>query len=142
MRTRTRKRQDEYASSVIDEQEVIARLDRATGKILWQQTVVRGPLEKLNPENSHASGTPVTDGKRVYVNFRVGDEIVMAAHDFTDGRQLWLVRPGGFYSQWGFSHTPVLFEDKVMVVCQSKGENFAAAVSRARNDSFNPPLTM
>ena len=35
--------------------------DRATGKILWQQTVVRGPLEKINPENSHASGTPDWD---------------------------------------------------------------------------------
>ena len=31
---------------------------RADGKILWRQTVVRGPLEKLNPENSYASGTP------------------------------------------------------------------------------------
>lgn len=31
---------------------------RADGKILWRQTVVRGPLEKLNPENGYASGTP------------------------------------------------------------------------------------
>ncbi len=41
-------------------------LDRATGKILWQQTVVQGPLEKMHKENSYASGTPATDGERVY----------------------------------------------------------------------------
>jgi hypothetical protein len=55
--------------------------DRATGKILWQQTVVYGPLEKINRENSYASGTPATDDQRVYVNFCVGDKIVVAAHD-------------------------------------------------------------
>ena len=58
---------------------VLICFDRATGNTVWQQTVVHGPLERLHPENSYASGTPVTDGKRVYVNFRVGDEIVAAA---------------------------------------------------------------
>jgi len=33
-------------------------------------------------------------GQRVCVNFRVGDEVVVAAHDATDGKQHWLVRPG------------------------------------------------
>jgi outer membrane protein assembly factor BamB len=104
--------------------------DRATGKHLWQQTVVRGPLEKINPENSHASGTPATDGKRVYVNFRVGDEIVVAAHDAADGKQLWLVRPGTHTGEWGFSNEPVLFKDKVIVDADSKGKSFLIALSR------------
>jgi hypothetical protein len=73
---------------------VLLGLDRATGKLLWRQAVVKGPLEKLHKENSYASGTPATDGERVYVAFRVGDEIVVAAHDFATGKQLWLVRPG------------------------------------------------
>lgn len=37
---------------------ILLCLDRGTGKMLWQQTVVNGPLEKINPENSYASGTP------------------------------------------------------------------------------------
>jgi outer membrane protein assembly factor BamB len=40
------------------------------------------------------------------------------------------VRPGEFYSQHGFSHTPTLFEDKVIIDCDSKGENFIAALAR------------
>ena len=109
---------------------VLLCFDRATGKILWQQTVVQGPLEKINRENSYASGTPATDGKRVYVNFRVGDDIVVAAHDLADGKQLWLVRPGTHVGEWGFSNEPVLFKDKVIVDGDSKGDSFLIALSR------------
>ncbi len=110
---------------------ILLCVDRATGKLLWQQTVVQGPLEKLHKENSHASGTPATDGERVYVTFRVGDEIVVAAHDFATGKQLWLVRPGTHDGGWGFSNEPVLFQDKVIVDGDSKGDSFLVALSRA-----------
>jgi outer membrane protein assembly factor BamB len=105
-------------------------LDRNTGSILWQRTVVQGPLEKINKENSHASGTPATDGERVYVTFRVGDDIVVAAHDFAGGKQLWLVRPGTHTGEWGFSNSPVLFKDKVIVDGDSKGDSFLIALGR------------
>jgi outer membrane protein assembly factor BamB len=41
-----------------------------------------------------------------------------------------MVRPGQFFSQWGFSHNPLLYEDKVIVDCDSKGENFIVALNR------------
>ncbi|MHC4535972.1 MAG: PQQ-binding-like beta-propeller repeat protein [Planctomycetota bacterium] len=109
---------------------VLLSLDRNTGRILWQRTVVRGPLEKLHKENSYASGTPATDGKRVYVTFRVGDEIVVAAHDFSSGRQLWLVQPGTHSGGWGFSNEPVLFKDKVIVDGDGKDKSFLIALDR------------
>lgn len=114
-----------------DSQErLLVGLDSNSGKILWQQTVLKAPLEAKNKENSYASATPATDGEKVYTTFLDGKEVVVAAYDFA-GTQRWLARPGGFYSQWGFSHTPVLFEDKVIVVCDSKGENFIVALSQA-----------
>jgi outer membrane protein assembly factor BamB len=109
---------------------VLLCLDRASGKIVWQQTVVQGPLEPLNKENSHASGTPATDGDRVYVAFRVGDDIVVAAHDLASGKQLWLVRPGTHTGEWGFSNEPVLFEDRVILDGDSKGDSFLVALRR------------
>lgn len=130
---------------------VLLCFDRVTGATLWQQTVLRAPLEPKNGENSYASATPVTDGERVYVTFLDREEVVVAAYDFA-GKQLWLVRPGKFKSQWGFSHTPLLFEDKVIVGCYSKGENFVVALSRADGrtvwktsgenptQSYSPPL--
>ena len=130
---------------------VLLAFDRRTGASLWQQTVVRAPLEAKNNENSFASATPVTDGERIYVTFLDRDEVVAAAYSFS-GKELWLVRPGRFKSQWGFSHTPRLFEDKVIVVCYSKGENFVVALNRADGrtvwktlcenptQSYSPPL--
>ncbi len=110
---------------------VLLCMDRVSGKILWQETVVKGPLQKIHKENSYASGTPVTDGKRVFVNFRVDKEIVVAAHDLVTGKQLWLVRPGTHIGEWGFSNSPVLFKDKVIIDGDSKGESFLIALSRA-----------
>jgi outer membrane protein assembly factor BamB len=109
---------------------VLLCLDSNTGEIIWRQTVVQGPLEKLHKENSYASGTPATDGQRVYVTFRVGDEIVAAAHDFASGRQLWLVRPGTHKGEWGFSNEPVLYKDKVIINGDSKGDSFLIALGR------------
>ncbi|HWI56546.1 MAG TPA: PQQ-binding-like beta-propeller repeat protein, partial [Bacillota bacterium] len=110
-------------------------LERKTGNILWQQTVLHAPLEAKNAENSYASSTPTTDGEKVYVTFLDGKDVVVAAYDFA-GKQLWLVRPGQFYSQWGFSHNPMLFQDKVIVAADSKGENFIAALSRTDGHTF------
>jgi outer membrane protein assembly factor BamB len=133
------------------QERILLSLDRKSGAELWRQAVIRSPLEAKNNENSYASATPATDGQRVYVTFLDGAEVVIAAYDFS-GKQLWSVRAGGFQSQWGFSHTPVLFEDKVIVVCYSKGENFVVAVSRADGhtvwkspganptQSYSPPL--
>jgi len=112
------------------QERILLCLDRTSGRILWQQTVVRGPLEKIHKENSYASGTPATDGERVYVCFRVGDDIVVAAHNLADGRQLWLVRPGTHAGEWGFSNEPVLYKDKVIVDGDSKGDSFLVALSR------------
>ncbi|HPC62916.1 MAG TPA: PQQ-binding-like beta-propeller repeat protein [Verrucomicrobiota bacterium] len=133
------------------QQRLLLGFDRDTGRLLWQQTVVTAPLEAKNAENSYASATPATDGENVYVTFLDRKEVVVAAYDF-EGRQRWLARPGEFYSQWGFSHNPNLFEDKVIVVCDSKGENFIAALDRATgrtvwkvqrdnpSQSYSPPL--
>lgn len=113
------------------QERILLCLDRASGKMLWQQTVVQGPLEKLHPENSYASSTPTTDGQRVFVTFRVGDDIVVAAHDFATGKQLWLVRPGTHIGEWGYNNEPVLFRDRVILDGDSKGDSFLTSLSAA-----------
>ena len=126
---------------------ILLCLDRNSGKIIWDETVVQGPLEKIHRENSYASGTPVTDGKRIYVTFRVGDDIVVAAHDSVTGKQLWKVQPGTHKGEWGFSNSPVLFEDKVIVDGDGKGESFLIALNREngqkiwRNDRTNKGIS-
>jgi len=115
---------------------VLLCLDRANGKILWQKTVVQGPIEKKHKENSYASGTPATDGQRVYVAFRVGDDIVVAAHEVATGKQLWLVKPGTHKGEWGFSNEPILYKDKVILDGDSKGNSFLVALNCADGSEY------
>ena len=110
---------------------ILLCIDRTSGKIVWQETVVQGPLEKLHKENSYASSTPVTDGVQVFVTFRVGDEILVASHDLVTGKQLWRVRPGTHKGEWGFSNPPVLFKDKVIIDGDGKDKSFLIALSRS-----------
>jgi len=133
------------------EERCLLALDRKTGSVVWRETVLRCPLEAKNPENSFASSTPATDGRNVFVTFLDGKDVVAGAYDFA-GRKTWLVRPGQFYSQHGFSHTPVIYKDKVILVCYSKGENFIVALSPRdgrtlwkvqgtnATQSYSPPL--
>ena len=99
-------------------------------QILWRQTVLTADLENKSPENSFASCTPATDGERVYVAFLDIKQVVVAAFDFS-GKQLWLVRPGEFQNDHGFSSSPILYEDKVILSAQGKQGNFLVALSRA-----------
>src|SRR6266536_5772772 len=117
------------------EDRVLFCLDRGTGKILWQKTVLQSPLEKKHSLNSYASSTPATDGEQVYVAFLDRQEIVVAAYDF-EGTQKWLVRPGPFASMHGFCSSPILFEDKVVVNGDHDGESYLAALSRAEGKTL------
>lgn len=101
-----------------------------SGKLLWKKTILKTAFEKKHKDNGYASGTPVTDGAKVYVSFLDGKDIVVAAYDFT-GKQIWLQRPGTFLSPHGYSCSPVLFEDKVIINGDSQGDSFVAALSRS-----------
>jgi len=123
---------------------VLIALDRDTGKVLWQQTVLAAPLEKRHKLNSRASGTPVTDGRMVYVSFlepdfasdneRTPGDLVVAAYNFAGERQ-WLVRPGRFASTHGFCSSPVLFEDFVIVNGDHDGDSYVVALDKATGDA-------
>ena len=120
-----------FAVSALPENEdrVLFCLDRSSGRILWQQTVLHSPLERKHALNSYASSTPVTDGDQVYVAFLDLNEMVVAAYDF-DGHRRWLVRPGPFASMHGFCSSPLLFKDKVIVNGDHDGDSYLAALSR------------
>ena len=111
------------------QERVLLGVDGHTGAILWQKIVVRSPLEAKHPLNSHASSTPATDGKLVYVAFLDQQEMVVAAYDFS-GEQKWLVRPGPFASKHGFCSSPILYKDKVIVNGDHDGESYILALSR------------
>jgi outer membrane protein assembly factor BamB len=109
---------------------LLLAVDRTSGKLLWQQTVLTAPLEEKHPLNSFASSTPTTDGQLIYVSFLDRDQMLVAAYDFA-GQQRWLVRPGPFSSKHGFCTCPVLFENLLIVNGDHDGESYLAALDRA-----------
>jgi outer membrane protein assembly factor BamB len=134
------------------EERILVCVDRVTGRILWQRTVIRAPLETKHTLNSYASGTPATDGKRVYVTFLEVDgstveaqnvskprpvtpgKVVVAAYDF-EGNELWKARPGPFVSVHGFCSCPVLYQDLVIVNGDHDGDSYIAALNKLTGET-------
>jgi hypothetical protein len=117
------------ASSLADKQQrLLLCLDALSGKILWQQVVLESPLEKIHNENSFASGTPATDGQKVYVAFLDGKSIAIAAYDFT-GKQVWLSRLDALLGQWGFATSPVVYNGQVILNSDSRAGSFLVSLS-------------
>ena len=108
-------------------------LDTASGAIVWEKEVHKGvPRTKRHPKASQASGTPVTDGRRVAVLF--GTAGILATYD-ANGTQLWKkdlgVIDNGYVvdptAQWGHSASPILYENSVIIQAdQQKGSYIAA----------------
>lgn len=107
----------------------LTALDRATGKVLWEKQVVKAPLERIHKLNSHASSTPATDGKRIYVSFLNEKQMHVTAYDF-DGAELWSVEPGVFSSVHGYCSSPILFENLVIINGDHDGDAYLVALDR------------
>ena len=110
----------------------VLRLDKGSGKILWERTACQGvPKVKRHIKASHANPTPATDGKHVIASF--GSE-GLYCYD-RDGKLLWeknlgVLDSGWFYNaeyQWGFGSSPILFKDLVIVQCDVGKGSFLAA---------------
>lgn len=109
---------------------VLLCLDRLTGKLLWEKTVLTAKPEKKNNLNSYASGTPATDGKRVWVTFLQAPDIVVVCHDM-DGNELWRKSPGTFASVHGFCSSPVPYKDTIILNCDQDAVAYIVAFDKA-----------
>ena len=111
-------------------------LDLATGRIVWEQTAFEGvPRVRRHLKASHASATPVTNGKVVVALF--GSEGLYCYG--VDGRLLWkqdlgvmntgLVGDEGI--QWGPASSPIIHGTVVIVQNDRQRESFLAAYELA-----------
>ena len=98
----------------------VIAIDRKTGKILWDKIAFTQQPPRLGHQmNSHATSTPVTDGKTVFAVFSSG---VFTALDF-DGNIRWINSDLNFYSQHGLGTSPILYDNLlILAVDQSNRE--------------------
>ncbi len=95
--------------------------DRKTGVVLWETMFHGGAFMGKHAKNSHASPTPVCDGRLVYLPYAAGDALWLVALDLGTSRSVWQFRIGPFVSEWGYASSPVLFEDLVIVAGDNGG---------------------
>ena len=109
-----------------DENLVVRRLDRKSGKTVWERSVRRSRTEFQHALNSGASATPVTDGENVYAFF---GNFGLVSYD-AKGKERWRQLLGPFSSLWGMAASPVLTAGSVIMLLNGFGESHIAAFDK------------
>ncbi len=99
---------------------------RDNGEILWKREAPRPRMERYQPTNSAASPSPATDGENVYVFF--GDFGLLAYS--RDGTERWRVPLGPFTNPNGHGSSPIVVDDKVVLICDDDTESYLLAVDK------------
>ncbi len=105
-------------------------LDKNSGKELWKNIAYKGnPSIGKNPQNTYASETPVTDGKRLYVYFGMTG---LFCYDL-DGKLLWKKNLGAYETQmgWGTGSSPVVFNDILYIQNDNEVSSYVLALDAA-----------
>ena len=115
-------------------------IDKRSGKVRWERVAHEGPpAQKRHIKSTYASATPATDGRIVVAWF--GSQGIYA-YDI-DGRFLWKVDIGridlGAYDipaiEWGPASSPILWNDLVIVQCDTQADSFVLALDASTGDT-------
>jgi outer membrane protein assembly factor BamB len=107
---------------------IVLCFDAASGKKLWQRSVLATGGTGCHPKTCMAAPTPVTDGKNIFALFATAD---LVAYD-ADGNLLWYRSLTGDYpaitNQVGMAASPVLAPGLLVVPMDNSGESFLAGI--------------
>jgi len=110
-------------------------LNAKTGDKIWDETVFDQTgeiVKRVHNKNSHASPTPITDGKYVYVHFgTVGTACLTLG-----GKIVWKNQSLKYNPVHGNGGSPVLVDDKLIVICDGGDTNFLVAMDRETGDNI------
>lgn len=122
------KKDDADKSEQINHNWCVIGIDRHTGQELWRSVLAQEfPHEPGHPTNSLASGSPVTDGKRIYVS--LGSRGVYALD--LNGNLLWARRLGVMQTRFGFGEasTPAVHKNTLVVPWDHEGQSAIFALN-------------
>jgi len=131
-------------------------INAENSEILWKTQVFvqdGGKAPKIHQKNSHASPTPLTDGKKLYVHF---------GHQGTacldlDGKILWTSTEHKYAPVHGNGGTPILVDDRLVFSGDGSSNPFVVALKiadgktswktqrkpvKGNNFSFSTPLAI
>jgi outer membrane protein assembly factor BamB len=109
-----------------EEKLLVFCVDRENGKIIWRRDLARTRKEELHKANSPASPSAVTDGQNVYVFFTDLGLVSFTA----EGKERWRLPLGPFNNPFGLGASPILAEDKLLMICDQESGSFFVAVDK------------
>lgn len=114
--------------------------DRETGKKLWSQKIHQGGWQgRIHARNTQASSTLASDGERVFAVFMHDSQIWLSALAF-DGKILWQKKASDFESHWGYSTSPTIYNELIIVASDHKqGGNLTAFNRATGKKAWNTP---
>ena len=110
-------------------------LDLKFGEVLWKAVAYEGkPTVPTHRDNTYASETPVTDGKRVYAYFGM---IGLFCYDF-EGELIWKKDLGVYKTQkdWGTSTSAVLYKNNLYLQLDNEDESFLVAMNKKTGEEI------
>jgi outer membrane protein assembly factor BamB len=103
-------------------------VDARQGSILWNVEIFQQPPRApVHNKNSHASPTPVTDGKRLFVHFGPHGTACLA---IADGTILWRNEELKYSPVHGNGGSPILVDGLLVVSCDGGDQQFVTALDQ------------
>ncbi len=132
-------------------------LDVKTGKTVWNTEVFSqqdGATDRIHGKNSHASPTPIVDGKNIYVHFGTQGTASLTL----DGKIVWKTTELVYAPQHGNGGSPALADGVLVICCDGRDVQYIAGldsktgklrwkkdrpvVPGGRKFAFSTPLTI
>ncbi len=106
-------------------------LDAGSGQIEWNVELFEQPAGiKVHGKNSHASSTPICDGRRLYVHFGTHGTACLEL----DGTVVWRNTGLKYAPVHGNGGSPVLHGELVIVNCDGADTQFVAGLDRGTGE--------
>lgn len=115
-----------FLTALEDEKLLTLCLDRESGRTIWQKEAPRPRKEEIDSRNHPASPSAATDGKIVVVFF---PDFGLLAYDFK-GKELWRLPLGPFNNLYGMGASPIIVDDKVIMVCDQNLGSFILGIDK------------
>jgi outer membrane protein assembly factor BamB len=101
-------------------------IDARTGKLAWNNEVLRAVPVNAHQKNSHASATPICDGEKLYVHF---GPYGTAALDL-NGKVQWRNTSLKYPPVHGNGGSPALVGDRLVFSCDGAKDPFVVALNK------------
>jgi len=93
----------------------------ANGALQWSSVLSERPLPPKHAANSAATSTPCCDGKHLYAVVPNVDSLELVTVRLTDGTVVRRTRIGPLVTRIGYSASPALAGNLIVVACESRG---------------------